>query len=45
MAPGTVQLHIYSWNTKLTRYVQAGLTSEGSGAFSTNAMRRDDTFV
>jgi len=45
MAPGTVQLHIYSWKTKLTRYVQAGQTSEGNGAFSTNAMRRDDTFV
>jgi pentatricopeptide repeat protein len=45
MAPGTVQLHIYSCKTKLTRYVQAGQTSEGNGAFSTNGMRRDDTFV
>jgi pentatricopeptide repeat protein len=24
MAPGTARLHIYSWNTKLTRYIQAG---------------------
>jgi hypothetical protein len=38
MAPGIVQLSIFSWNSRLARYVKVGLNE----AFSTNETRRDE---
>ncbi len=30
MAPGTIQLHVFSWNTKLARYFKMGQYDEKS---------------
>jgi hypothetical protein len=41
MAPGTVQLNIFAWNRKLTKYVKDGQPEKV--AFPTNVTRRNES--
>jgi hypothetical protein len=41
LAPGTVQLHSFAWNQKLTKYVKDGQLEKAMQLFPTNATRRN----